>query len=188
MTPQEREQVANLFDRLTQLEKGTRDPDAEQTIAEGLKRAPNAIYALVQTVLVQDETLKRADARIKELEAEFGDEPQERGLQAKMQPGAPASAAPSQAGSFLGTAAAAAAGAIGGAFLLDGIRSMMGQATAATASPVHSTAANTDLARDADHQGIDNTKSAANDKSDDDKNKPDDDDDEKDRPDDDDDD
>jgi hypothetical protein len=36
-------------------------------IAEGLRRAPNAIYPLVQTVLVQDEALKRADARIREL-------------------------------------------------------------------------------------------------------------------------
>ena len=82
MTPQERELVANLFDRLAQLEKSARDPDAEQTIAQGLNRAPNAAYALVQTVLVQDEALKRADARIRELEAEFGedDSPHQQGF------------------------------------------------------------------------------------------------------------
>jgi hypothetical protein len=38
-------------------------------IMQGLRNAPNAVYALVQTVLVQDEALKRAEARIQELEA-----------------------------------------------------------------------------------------------------------------------
>ncbi len=36
---------------------------------EGLRKAPNAVYALVQTALVQDEALKRAHDRIQELEA-----------------------------------------------------------------------------------------------------------------------
>src|SRR5258708_6789567 len=145
MTPQERELVTQLFDRLATLESQPRDPDAERTIIDGLRRAPNATYALVQTTLVQDEALKRADARIQELEARLGDAPTERptgfldGMrdallgrreparggsvpsvrpaQAQMQdrdtapaPGTllrPAPAAPG--GSFLGTAAAAAA-------------------------------------------------------------------------------
>lgn len=67
MTPQERQLVNDLFDRLAKLETGPRDADAERAIAEGLKRVPNALYPLVQTVLVQDEALKRADARIREL-------------------------------------------------------------------------------------------------------------------------
>src|SRR6185369_11945615 len=67
MTPQERQLVEDLFDRLAQLEKAPRDAEAERTIADGLRRAPNAIYPLVQTMLVQDEALKRADARIREL-------------------------------------------------------------------------------------------------------------------------
>src|SRR5215475_15673191 len=75
MTPQERQLVAELFDRLESLEAERRDPDAERTISEGLSRAPHATYALVQTVLVQDEALKRADARIRELEANLGIEP-----------------------------------------------------------------------------------------------------------------
>ena len=45
-----------------------RDPEAEALIAEGLRSAPHAPYALVQTVLVQDEALRNADARIRELE------------------------------------------------------------------------------------------------------------------------
>jgi len=70
MTPQERQLVEDLFDRLAKLETAPRDPDAEHSIIEGLRRAPNAVYALVQTVLVQDEALKRADARIRELSGE----------------------------------------------------------------------------------------------------------------------
>ena len=70
MTPQERQLVEDLFDRLAQLESAPRDAEAERVIAGGLRRAPNAIYPLVQTVLVQDEALKRADARIRELTGE----------------------------------------------------------------------------------------------------------------------
>jgi uncharacterized protein len=76
MTPQESELIAELFDRLAGLENAPRDPEAERTIADGLRRAPHAIYPLVQTVLVQDEALKRADARIRELEAALGGQPQ----------------------------------------------------------------------------------------------------------------
>ena len=70
MTPQERQLVEDLFDRLARLESAPRDAEAERVIADGLRRAPNAIYPLVQTVLVQDEALKRADARIRELTGE----------------------------------------------------------------------------------------------------------------------
>ena len=41
-------------------------------IREGLRRAPNAVYSLVQTVLVQDEALKAANNRIQEYEQQFG--------------------------------------------------------------------------------------------------------------------
>ena len=70
MTPQERQLIDDLFDRLAKLEGSPRDRDAEAAIMEGLRRAPNATYALVQTVLVQDEALKRANARIEELETQ----------------------------------------------------------------------------------------------------------------------
>jgi len=173
MTPQERELITDLFDRLAQLENQPRDPDAERAIAEGLRRAPHAIYPLVQTVLVQDEALKAANARIEELEGagrETGGRPggfldnmrdallgqsdprrsdPQRGSVPSVRPGpqpgfaaAPPSAPqgpfgqpypqgpfgqPSPQGpSFLGTAAAAAAGMVGGSLLLGGVRSMLG--------------------------------------------------------------
>jgi hypothetical protein len=69
MTPQERQLVDDLFDRLAKLENAPRDPDAVAAISQGLRKAPNAVYALVQTALLQDEALKRANSRIQELEA-----------------------------------------------------------------------------------------------------------------------
>ncbi len=78
MTPQESALVTELFDRLATLENEPRDADAERAIIDGLRRAPNAAYALVQTALVQDEALKRADARIHALEAQLGGAPTDR--------------------------------------------------------------------------------------------------------------
>ena len=69
MTPQERQLVDELFDRLSKLENAPRDPDAIAAISDGLRKAPGAVYALVQTTLLQDEALKRAHERIQALEA-----------------------------------------------------------------------------------------------------------------------
>src|SRR3954467_4353249 len=79
MTPQERQLVDELFDRLSKLENAPRDPDAIAAISDGLRKAPGAIYALVQTVLLQDEALKRAHNRIQELEAGQAPEPAQSG-------------------------------------------------------------------------------------------------------------
>jgi hypothetical protein len=197
MTPQERQLVDDLFDRLAKLESAPRDADASSAIAQGLRNAPNAPYALVQTVLLQDEVLKRANQRIQDLEqalgsaqptgqsqsggfldsmrdAMFGKEP--RGSVPNVPPPPPQNRPvwnsgqvmqqiPQQGqyqepygqgpygqgpygqgpygqggfgqsygappfggggGSFLGTAAATAAGFVGGSLLLNSIRSMMG--------------------------------------------------------------
>jgi hypothetical protein len=79
MTPQERQLVDDLFDRLSKVENAPRDPDASAAIAQGLRNAPNAVYALVQTVLLQDEALKRANSRIQELEQVRAPEPSQSG-------------------------------------------------------------------------------------------------------------
>lgn len=194
MTPQERQLVDDLFDRLAKLEASPRDADAERAIADGLRRAPNAVYALVQTVLVQDEALKRADAHIRELSGDqeasqqgagFLDSMREAFLgrtrgsvpsvplgaggpetrwnqsgayQSQNAPGAQATqGAGFGGGSFLGTAAASAAGVIGGALLLNTISSMFGnhgsgQAFASTPNQSpwdNNNASNSDLAREA---------------------------------------
>jgi hypothetical protein len=171
MTPEERNLVTELFDRLATLEDAQRDPEAERLIRDGLRQAPNAPYALVQTVLVQDEALKRADARIRELESASAAEAAPRdtsflggvresffgkrgsvpsvrpaeaapmspawqtGTQAsEPMPAGPSGAPMASGGSFLGTAAATAAGMIGGSLLLGGIRSMMGHQQGAHAA------------------------------------------------------
>jgi uncharacterized protein len=68
MTPQERQLIDDLFARLSKVESAPRDGEAMSAIVQGLRTAPNAIYALVQTVLVQDEALKQAHDRIEQLE------------------------------------------------------------------------------------------------------------------------
>ena len=81
MTPQEQALVNELFDRLAKLESNPRDPDAGRLIADGLRWAPNAVYSLVQTTLVQDEALKRANAPIEKLQAQTaGVSQQQRGF------------------------------------------------------------------------------------------------------------
>lgn len=80
MTPQERQLVTDLFDRLARLEDSPRDPEASRLILEGLRRAPNATYALVQTVLLQDEALRQAHERIEALEGGAHEAPQQGGF------------------------------------------------------------------------------------------------------------
>ena len=79
MTPQERQLVDDLFDRLSKVESAPRDPEAAAAIVQGMRKAPNAIYPLVQTVLLQDEALKRAHDRIQELESQDAARPQSSG-------------------------------------------------------------------------------------------------------------
>ncbi|MFN3350990.1 DUF2076 domain-containing protein [Pseudorhodoplanes sp.] len=216
MTPQERKLVEDLFDRLATLEYKPREADAENVIRAGLRRAPNATYALVQTVLLQEEALRRANERIQELEAAAdepeqsggflgamrdtvfgggnargsvpqiggdrsgerpGDRPmglpaglQRPGDQYHAQGGAPyqQQTEPARAGmggSFLGTAAAAAAGVIGGTMLMNALKGAFGGGEAkaqgigdmsgqqASANPWGEAAGGGDLARQA---GIDN--------------------------------
>jgi hypothetical protein len=94
MTPEERELIVNLFSRLAQLEREPRDPEAERAIREGLSRAPNAVYALVQTTLLQDEALRAANQHITELEEAVRAQPQQN----------------SSGGSFLGQRGASSGG------------------------------------------------------------------------------
>jgi hypothetical protein len=194
MTPQERQLIDDLFDRLAKVESAPRDAEAMSAIMQGLRNAPNAVYPLVQTVLLQDEALRRAAERIQQLEQGqapeqgqsggfldsmrdklFGQNNQSRGSVPNVPPPATESrpvwnsgqvlqqsplqqgqghndlgygqgygqggyggpgygqgpyGGPQSAfgggGSFLGTAAATAAGFIGGSLLMNSIRGMMG--------------------------------------------------------------
>src|SRR5450432_3663422 len=69
MQDQERELIEGLFGRLKEYEAQQRDPEAERLIAGLVAAQPGAPYLLTQTVLVQEQALKAAQARIDELEA-----------------------------------------------------------------------------------------------------------------------
>ncbi len=73
MTPQERDLLAGLFDRIRTASGAPRDGEAEAFIAEAMRATPAAPYILSQTVIVQEETLKAAAARIEELQARIQD-------------------------------------------------------------------------------------------------------------------
>src|SRR5580704_2120128 len=69
MTPEERQMLASLFERVGSTASTPRDPQAEAFIAEAVRTAPFAPYVLAQTVLVQQQALENASRRLAELEA-----------------------------------------------------------------------------------------------------------------------
>ncbi len=69
MTPQERQMLADLFERVRAAAAGGRDPEAEAFIGEAVRAQPYAPYVLAQTTLVQQHALEAAAQRIAELEA-----------------------------------------------------------------------------------------------------------------------
>jgi uncharacterized protein len=70
MSPEERQLLVGLFERTKSAANGPRDQEAEAFIAEQIKQQPAAPYLLAQTVIVQDQALQGANARIEELMAE----------------------------------------------------------------------------------------------------------------------
>lgn len=90
MTPDERQLISGLFDRMRSFGAPEKDAEAEGLIRESVQQIPDAPYMLVQSVLVQEHALKQADQRIRELEARVNDLETE------------AAQAPAQQGGFLG--------------------------------------------------------------------------------------
>jgi hypothetical protein len=149
MQSEERDLIAGLFGRLQSFEAQPRDPDADRLIGQSISNQPGAPYLLVQTVLVQEQALKAAQARIAELEAKAAAAPAAgAGFlasaprigpwgNASVPPTRPAAqplaAAPAPGyapsaggGGFLRQAMTTAAGVAGGALLFEGIRNLMG--------------------------------------------------------------
>lgn len=69
MTPDERQLLTGLFDRVRTAANTPRDRDAETLIADAVRVQPYAPYLLAQTVIVQEQTLTAAAARVEQLEA-----------------------------------------------------------------------------------------------------------------------
>ena len=69
MTPEERQMLGGLFQRVNSAAATQRDPEAESFINDAVRAAPHAPYVLAQTVLVQQQALEAAANRISQLEA-----------------------------------------------------------------------------------------------------------------------
>lgn len=83
MTPDERDLINGLFDRMRAYDLPQKDRDAEALINQAVRATPDAPYMLVQSVLVQEQALEAANARVQELEARVreleGAQPQQGG-------------------------------------------------------------------------------------------------------------
>ena len=81
MTPEERQMLANLFERINATSATPRDAQAETFINGAVRAVPFAPYVLAQTVLIQQQALEAAAHRVSELEAAArqGPAPQEQG-------------------------------------------------------------------------------------------------------------
>lgn len=90
MSPEERQMLTELFERVRGQANTPRDRDAENLIADAVRAQPYAPYLLAQAVIVQEHALRAADQKMQELQAEVGR------LQEQAQ------AAPQSSGGFLG--------------------------------------------------------------------------------------
>ncbi len=70
MSPEERQMLADLFERIRANAATPRDPQADAFINDAVRQQPFAPYILAQTVLVQQQALEGAAHRISELEAQ----------------------------------------------------------------------------------------------------------------------
>ncbi len=73
MTNEEQNLINGLFDRLRNADNATKDRDAEHLIQQKVSAQPTAPYLMAQTVLVQEQALNNAQARIKDLETRLAD-------------------------------------------------------------------------------------------------------------------
>ena len=154
MTPDEKQLLAGLFDRIRAANIGPRDAEAEAFINAAMVQTPGAAYVLAQTVLIQEQALSAANQKILQLQQPqqqpgtsflgglgkslFGQPAPQQSAYAPQQPAyAPQpNYAPQpvqqQAGpwgasapsSFLGGALKTAAGVAGGVMLAEGISSL----------------------------------------------------------------
>ena len=181
MTPQENSMLQDLVRKVVETKLTEKDPEAEQLLRQGLGSDPDAIYKLAQTVLVQNLALNQARAQIRQMQPTEQAPPARAtsflgGLLGRRDPAPPvpqaqsqqtpayqapsqyATAAPypvpasSPTGSFLRSAATAAAGVAAGALAFEGIESLihgfghggeaLGSGFASGAPPVEETVIN----------------------------------------------
>lgn len=150
MNTEEKRLLSEFLDQLKGIRGIQKDEDALALIKTAADSQPDALYLLVQKSLLQDQALNGAKAQIAALQRELSDVRRNDGAAGSFlgnnpwgaPAGRPAPVAAAQGytqapplsggvaaspfGSFLGSAAATAAGVAGGAFLFQGLESLMG--------------------------------------------------------------
>ena len=91
MTPEERNLITGLFDRMRSYGNVEKEREADQMISSLIRQNPDSPYMLVQSVLIQDQAMVTANDRVQQLEARVRD--LEQAAQSSQQ---------SSGGSFLG--------------------------------------------------------------------------------------
>lgn len=146
MSPQENQLLHNFLQQLCEVRLTAKDPEVAAQIARASAAQPDAVYLLVQRTLLQDQAMQAAQQQIAQLQEQlarqssapasgfFGNSGVAWGNSSAALPAATAPAQPASsffggnAGSLLGTVAATAAGVAAGAFLFQGLGSLMGGA------------------------------------------------------------
>ena len=76
MSPEERQLLQGVFDRMRNNANGQRDPEADRLIADNVRQQPYSPYYLTQAVIVQEQALQAASQRIQQLEQQAQQAPQ----------------------------------------------------------------------------------------------------------------
>jgi hypothetical protein len=155
MTPEERQMLTDLANKVAQTAAPPIDKDAEEFIRTRIGSRPDALYLMTQTVLIQNMALEQAKQQIQQLQQQQGGQTAAgqssssflggRGSTAAPPPQAPNAPPPTYqmapapgsgssgggftsggGGSFLRGAAQTAAGVAAGALAFEGIRSLFG--------------------------------------------------------------
>ena len=94
MTPDDHRMIQDLFQRLANQGRVTKDVQADRVITDGFRANPDAGYLLVQTALVYEHQMNEQEERIRDLEDQIA--------QMQQAATAPAAAPMAGGGSFLG--------------------------------------------------------------------------------------
>jgi uncharacterized protein len=79
MTPEERQLLSALADRVRNVPDQQKDPEAEQLLRDLVRQRPDTVYVLAQTVIMQDFALQNAQAQIEDLQRQAAPPPQQSG-------------------------------------------------------------------------------------------------------------
>jgi hypothetical protein len=71
MSPEERQLISGLFERMRSFGMPVKDREADALITQSVRSNPDAPYMLVQSVLVQEQALQATNARVQELEEQL---------------------------------------------------------------------------------------------------------------------